>query len=136
MAVTDIGSVARIDRREAPNLARDEYTRLAALASQLAPDEWGRPTDCPEWTVREVIAHVTGTMAGTSLREGARQRKVTGQRMQSSGRTFLDEMNELHIDDRRGLADNALATEMHDRIEPAVSGRAPAEGLLTTPGVF
>ncbi len=130
MAVTDIETVARIDRREAPNLARDEYMRLDSLAAQLAPDEWGRPTDCPGWTVREVIAHVTGTMAGTSLREGARQRKVTGQRMQASGRTFLDEMNELHIDDRRGLAEDALATEMHDRIEPAVKARRRVPALL------
>lgn len=52
MTATDIGSVTGITRREAPALAAEEYRRIARLAADLAPDEWSRPTDCPEWTVR------------------------------------------------------------------------------------
>lgn len=123
MTATDIGSVARIERREAPGLATEEYRRLATLAAQLSADEWARPTDCPGWTVRDVLAHVAGSMAGTSLREGSRQRKLAAQRSESSGRTFLDEMNELQIEERGNLTEDALARELRDRVEPAARAR-------------
>lgn len=88
MTSIDIGSVPRIERREAPELAAEEYRRLATLTDLLAPDDWTQPSECPGWTVRDVLAHVAGSMAGTALREGARQRKAAGQRSQRSGRPF------------------------------------------------
>ncbi|HUQ64318.1 MAG TPA: maleylpyruvate isomerase family mycothiol-dependent enzyme [Acidimicrobiales bacterium] len=131
MTATDIRSVARIERSEAPGLAAEEYQRLAALAAELSPDDWSRPTpDCPEWTVRDVLAHVAGSMAGTSLREGARQRKLAGHRSKSSGRTFLDEMNELHIEDRARRNDAEIAIELQDRIRSAVNARRRVPGPL------
>jgi len=36
----------------------DALTSFRALAGALGPDDWGRPTDCPGWTVREQVAHV------------------------------------------------------------------------------
>jgi len=147
MTSTDIENVVRIGRGEAPGLAAEEYRRLAALAEQLSPEEWGHSTDCPGWTVRDVLAHVAGAMAGTSLREGSRQRKVAGQRSESSGRTFLDEMNQLQIEERADLTKVALARELRARIQPAVRarrrvpallrrGRSTGDGLLATAVVF
>ena len=126
MTVIDIGSIAPIGRREATALASEEYRRLATLAAQLSPEEWTRSTDCPGWVVRDVLSHVAGAMAGTSLREGARQRKLASQRAASTGRAFLDEMKQLQIDERADLANEDLASELRDRIEPAVSARVPA----------
>ena len=130
MTSTDIGDIARIGHREAPGLAREEYRRLATLAARLAPGDWARPTDFPGWTVRDVLAHVAGSMAGTALREGARQRKAAGQRAQSSGRPFLDEMNQLQIEERSGLPDAAVARELRDRIEDAVKARRRVPALF------
>jgi uncharacterized protein (TIGR03083 family) len=36
----------------------DALTRFRGLAAALEADDWGRPTDCPGWTVREQVAHV------------------------------------------------------------------------------
>jgi uncharacterized protein (TIGR03083 family) len=130
MDAVDIGAVRRIGRREAPGLAAEEYRRFAAIAAGLSFEEWAAPTDCPGWTVRSIVAHVAGSMAGTSLREGARQRKLAGQRSASSGRTFIDEMNELHIDERRTLTDAELVGELRMRIDPAVRARRRVPGLL------
>ncbi len=33
------------------------------LAESLAPDEWALPTDCPGWSVQDVVGHVIGTEA-------------------------------------------------------------------------
>lgn len=126
----DIDEVPRIGRREAPGLASEEYRRLATLADRLTPDDWTRPTESPGWTVRDVLAHVAGSMAGTALREGARQRKIAGQRSQSSGRPFLAEMNRLQIEERSALPDAVVARELRDRIEGAVKARRRVPSLL------
>jgi uncharacterized protein (TIGR03083 family) len=130
MTPTDIESISRIERREAPQLAIEEYRRFAALAAELAPPDWTRPTDCPGWTVREQVAHVAGSMAGTSLREGSRQRKVAGERAKGSGRLFLDEMNELQIEDRAGRKEAELVRELDERAAPAVKARKLLPGPL------
>lgn len=130
MTETDIESVVRIERREAPRLAEEEYRRLATLAAELSPEEWARPTDCPGWTVRDVVAHVAGAMAGTSLREGGRQRRLAGQRSEASGRSFLDEMNQLQIEERSDLSGVALAREVKERVMPATRARRRVPALL------
>lgn len=130
MTPCEIEGVARISRREAPGTAAEEYRRLAALAAQLSPEDWTRPTDCAGWTVRDVLAHVAGAMAGTSLREGSRQRKQAGHRSRSSGSTFLDEMNQLQIEERAHLSHEAVAHELRARIEPAVRARRRVPALL------
>lgn len=128
--VTDVASVARIGRREAPKLAEEEYRRLAALASELSAGDWAKRTECPPWTVRDVMAHVAGAMAGTSLREGSRQRRAAGQRSRSSGHTFLDEMNQLQIEERGDVGEHALVQELHERVAPAVTARQRVPALL------
>jgi uncharacterized protein (TIGR03086 family) len=43
------------------------------IVDGVAPDELGRPTLCTEWTVRDVINHITGgaTMFAECIREGS-----------------------------------------------------------------
>lgn len=130
MTPMDIASVARIDRAEAPVLAATEYRRMAALAERLVGEDWVHPTDCPDWTVRQIVAHVAGSMAGTSLREGFRQRRSAGSRSATSGRNFLDEMNQLHIDDRAEFTEVLLIRELRDRISPAVRARRRVPELI------
>jgi uncharacterized protein (TIGR03083 family) len=36
-----------------------ERERLAGLLAALAPDQWGTPSLCAGWAVREVVAHMT-----------------------------------------------------------------------------
>jgi len=131
MAAIAIEDVAAIGRREAPSLAAEEYRRVAALAAALTPDEWDRPTtDCPGWTVRDVLAHVAGSMAGTAMGEGSRQRKLAQQRSASSGRSFLDEMNQLQIAERADVTPEDLSRELRARVEPAVRARRRVPGLM------
>jgi uncharacterized protein (TIGR03083 family) len=39
----------------------EEWDSLLALADELGPDDWGRPTACPGWTVKDTYSHVVGT---------------------------------------------------------------------------
>ncbi len=48
-------SVPTVDVRR---LARAERADLAAFLATLAPQQWLVPTLCPQWRVRDVVAHV------------------------------------------------------------------------------
>ena len=39
----------------------ETWTSMARLGESLGPEEWDLPTDCPGWSVRDVVAHVIGT---------------------------------------------------------------------------
>jgi uncharacterized protein (TIGR03086 family) len=40
-------------------LARS-FSAVEGLVSNVRPDQWSAPTPCSDWTVRQVIAHLTG----------------------------------------------------------------------------
>jgi uncharacterized protein (TIGR03083 family) len=44
-----------------------ERTALADLLETLSPEEWGRPSLCGGWTVRDVAAHVISSPQATPL---------------------------------------------------------------------
>lgn len=52
-----------VPREAAITALAEEWDALFALAGELAPDDWGRPTACPGWTVKDNVSHVLGTEA-------------------------------------------------------------------------
>jgi uncharacterized protein (TIGR03083 family) len=52
------GPVTVIDREEAVAALDEEWDALAALAGDLEPADWARPTACPGWTVKEQFSHI------------------------------------------------------------------------------
>lgn len=53
---------------EAAALARTEYERVLALLEKLEGDDWQQQTYCTEWNVRDMTAHLAGSVtASTSL---------------------------------------------------------------------
>src|SRR5207245_11386224 len=53
-------------------LLRKVDAKLLELLAELRPDEWGLPTVAPEWTVRDVAAHLLDTASRklSSARDG------------------------------------------------------------------
>jgi uncharacterized protein (TIGR03083 family) len=39
----------------------EEWGAIASLCSSLSDDDWELPTDCPGWSVRDVLSHIVGT---------------------------------------------------------------------------
>ncbi len=39
----------------------DEWSAIAALGSELGWAEWDLPSECPGWTVRDLVSHMIGT---------------------------------------------------------------------------
>jgi uncharacterized protein (TIGR03083 family) len=57
---TAVEELAPLDHDVAMTLAEAEYGRVLALAGELSPQEWERPTDCTGWSVRDVVGHMLG----------------------------------------------------------------------------
>lgn len=54
-------------------LTRNAYRRLADAFAALDEDDWGRPTPCEGWTVRDMGGHIVGAMRSAArFRELAR----------------------------------------------------------------
>ena len=80
-------------------LATEEYRRLDALLAELGNGEWAMPTDCAEWTVRQMVAHLVGAAdAGASMRELVHQARLG--RTARPGEPGVDGMNAVQVRER------------------------------------
>lgn len=113
-----------IDRAEMLGLARTEYRRILELLDDLDDDEWSLATDCEEWEVRDIVAHLVGTaVANASLRENRRQ-IVSGRRLaRRHDLDDLDGINRLQVDGRRHLSPAELRHSLARAAPNAVRGR-------------
>ena len=102
--------------------AEEEYRRLEDLLADLDDDEWRRPTDCTEWDVREMVAHLVGAAESTaSVREMRRQQKVG--RTLRPGEPDVDGMNEVQVRDRAATTPEQLRRDLADAAARGVRAR-------------
>lgn len=114
----------RMDREVAMRLAETEYLRFLELVRSLSPDDWARPTDCPEWDVRAMAGHTTGmALMATGLKETLRQTLVSKRR----GGVPLDALTALQVQEHADLT----TEELIDRF--AAIGPRAAQGRRRTP---
>jgi uncharacterized protein (TIGR03083 family) len=117
--------------REAMRLAATEYQRFVDLLHRLAPDDWAKPTDCPNWDVRDMVAHNLGsTEANASIREFAHQFRTSTKRAKTSGELLVDELTALQVEDRASLSPDQLRRQFEHSAPRAVAGRRRMPGVL------
>lgn len=102
--------VARTDHAHAAELLRPEVDAMAALLGTLSAEEWGLPTECSRWNVRDIVAHMIGNAEITLDPD------LMAQRVRDGTTTYpelyrLDAMNEMAVDAWRGRAAGELVTE-------------------------
>jgi uncharacterized protein (TIGR03083 family) len=102
--------------------AEEEYRRLGSVLAGLADEEWHRPTDCAEWDVHDVVAHLVGLAgAAASLREMRRQQKLG--RALRPGEPDIDGMNAVQVRERAGADPEHLRRDLADVGPRAVRAR-------------
>ena len=112
-----VDEIRRIDKRQAPAVATAEYRRFADLLRGLEADEWTKPTDCPGWDVRTMVAQVAKEIGGE----------------------LVDGMNEVQIRDRAGVAPSELLARLEQSASKAIEfrRRTPAPmRLMRIPAPF
>jgi uncharacterized protein (TIGR03083 family) len=109
-----------LDRKIAMRLASTEYERFSAALDQVAAEQWGAATDCPDWDVRQLACHVLGMAAmAASVREGRRQQKEAGRR----GGVFIDALTALQVEERTDLEPWELKAQLRGVGPRAARGR-------------
>lgn len=108
-AAFDAVRVPYVTADEAYSLLHTELDRFLALLETLDPDDWGRPTACTAWNVRDILAHQAGGYAsGTGYREMLRQYSV----IPKKGQLPEDAVNERQLKQRAGNSPAELIAEL------------------------
>jgi uncharacterized protein (TIGR03083 family) len=117
--------VSALDRSVAMRLAADEYDRMVGQLRRLAATDWGRPTDCPAWDVRQLVGHTVGmTEMAASFPEQLRQMKAAGK----AGGVFIDALTALQVEKHKSDTPDVLVERL------AKVGPKAAKGRRRTPG--
>jgi uncharacterized protein (TIGR03083 family) len=117
-------------RPDAMRLAATEYQRFAAAIAELSAEDWDRRTDCPDWNVHQMVAHVVGmAFMVTSVRETQRQRKGALAR-RTEGSPYIDWLT-AHQVDRFGTNPPAELVRLAAEVAPkAARGRKRMPGFV------
>jgi len=102
--------------------SREEYRRIGALLAGLTDEDWQRPTDCTEWDVRELVAHLVGNAEmSASMREMRRQQKL-GRRLRPDA-AGIDGMTAVQVHERADVPPEQLVRDLADVADRAVRAR-------------
>jgi uncharacterized protein (TIGR03083 family) len=112
--------------------AEVEYARMIELLRTLEEEEWQRPTDCTEWDVREMVAHLAGAAESTAtIRETVRQTRA-GRKLRP-GEPAVDGINAVQVRERANRTPAQLLDELADAAVRGVRARrripAPVRAL-------
>lgn len=131
-ALVHARAIPPLSHREATAMAKLELERFLALVTSFSEDDWEKSTACPLWSVRQILAHVTGaTAAYARWSEFKRQGNPKVQRpYRASGLSSLDSMNQIQVDDRASASPAALIDELQTVGPRAIATRARLPVLL------
>ena len=130
--VDDAARIPALSHAEAGTLASAELERFLALVEVLSDEDWSRPTACPLWNVRQMVAHVTGAAAGYARwSEFKRQYSPLAQRpYRRTGLSLLDALNQIQVDDRAQASPAELLAELRTVGPRAIATRQRLPAIL------
>jgi uncharacterized protein (TIGR03083 family) len=134
MTTTAAPRAARLPQTD-PDRGRDaavaEYAALVAMVEAFAPEHWDLPTDCTEWRVRDMVAHVAGAAEeACRLPVMLRHQAVAMRGLLRGDGSLVDLLCEVQIRDRAGLSDADLAADLRRWAAGAPAGRRRQPALL------
>lgn len=116
---------------DARELATHAYDRMLVLLEQLGPADWGARTECPAWTVADMVGHLIGAARGhASLRELIRQQAWAVRHKRDYDGNALDAMNALQVREHEDLTPAERVLRLREIAPAAVEGRMRLPGLM------
>ncbi|MDL4775632.1 maleylpyruvate isomerase family mycothiol-dependent enzyme [Actinomadura xylanilytica] len=119
------------------NVAAFEQTIRSTLALAETFDEadWARPTDCPGWSVQDVVAHLASVEIGMLGEDAAPGHVLAGD--PAHVRNALGRIVEIGVDARRGRTGPEVLAELREVLERRLAvlpGIDPEEPALAPTG--
>lgn len=130
----------RLDQVPKPNhaewqtLGREIDSAFLTTLESLSAEEWNAPTECPPWTVKDMIAHVIGWEEATISPVSFTRQSVGGWKTRSSyGGVWLDATNQFQVDSMAAMSSAQVVARFKELMDSyhKVRGRF---GLMT--GIF
>lgn len=129
MEIKQALNIAPVTKEEAAVLAQFEVNQVLNLLDQLEGDDWTQPTDCTEWNVRDMTAHLAGACAGWSSWGEFRRQGVFNPHMFKTVVT-VDALNIRQLEDRADRNPCELIDELREVGPKAVRTRENLPGLV------
>jgi uncharacterized protein (TIGR03083 family) len=114
---------------EAVGQGEAEYAALLAMLRTLADADWQRPTECPGWRVREMVAHVNGA-AEEAVRTRVQMRHMAVAMTRDRSMPTVDSLSAQQVADRSGRTPAELLAELTDLARRAPRARSKAPALI------
>ncbi len=128
-AAIDLRDIPAIGHREAMRLAETECERMLDLVRRLEGPDWSRPTDCTEWSVKEIVVHQLGEAAAIgSIREMVHQMRAARRLPKTMAK--VDRLNAVHVSERRHLSTDQLPELLAPALRRALRARRRAPALI------
>jgi uncharacterized protein (TIGR03083 family) len=125
----DTRNIPTIGHPEAMQLAETECDRMVDLVHSLEDIDWSRPTDCTEWSVKDIVVHQLGEAAAIgSIREMVHQLRAASRLPKTMAR--VDRLNAVHVRERRHLSTDQLAELLAQALRRALRARRRAPALI------
>lgn len=122
--VFEVADIAPIGHREAMALQAAELTRTVEMLRSLSDEDWGTPTDCPDWDVRAMYLHVLGACeAGASMRENLHQLRTAYAHRRREGGALEAALSSVQVSERLDLDPGQLVERLARVAPKTVRGR-------------
>ena len=131
-SLSDAASIPSLTHSEAAEMAAVELERFLTLVESLSPADWDKPTACPLWNVRQIVAHVTGSAASYARwSQFKRQHSRKVQRpYRQAGFSLLDAINQIQVDGRTNATPAELLAELREVGPRAIATRKRLPAVL------
>jgi uncharacterized protein (TIGR03083 family) len=122
-------SIPSINAEEASQIAAFELDQVLGLLEQLEGDDWAQPTDCTEWNIRDMTAHLAGACAGHATWKDFRRQAIFNPHIFKTIVT-VDGINTRQLEDRVDKSPHELVDELREVGPKAVRTRKNLPGIL------
>lgn len=113
--------------QEAVAIGEAEYAAVLAMLHGLSAEDWTAPTECPGWSVREMVAHLTGA-AEEAVRPSVQARHLARARTRDRRAVPADSLSSQQIADRATRTPAQILAELDRLAAKAPRKRAGAPG--------
>lgn len=115
-------SIPNVSRAETREISHTEIQRCINMLEQLSGDDWEQPTDCDEWTVKDMVAHLSGACAGMSRWSEFRLQYISNPYKQQ-GEDIIHGINRCQVQERKETPPEELIAELREYGPKAVNMR-------------